>query len=74
MNFNELIPIICRVFTEKVVFKIDMTKSEVQSWDSMGHLNLILEIEDTLSISFSRKEIESINSFKDLLEIINSKQ
>ena len=51
-----------------------MKKSEILSWDSIGHLNLILEIEDSLGVSFTKDEIESINSFEVLLEIINSKK
>lgn len=74
MNFDELKPIISRVFTEEDRLEVFMKKSEILSWDSIGHLNLILEIEDSLEISFTKDEIESIDSFKVLLEIINSKK
>ncbi len=74
MNFEELKPIITRVFNEENELLIEMKKCDVLNWDSIGHLNLILEIEDTLEISFSKFEIERIDSFKILLEIINSKK
>jgi len=51
-----------------------MKKSEILSWDSLGHLNLILEIEDSLEISFTKEEIEHIDSLQGLLDIINSKK
>jgi acyl carrier protein len=74
MNFEELKPIISKVFTEEDKLEVFMKKSEILSWDSIGHLNLILEIEDSLGVSFTKDEIESINSFEVLLEIINSKK
>ena len=74
MNFDELKPIVSRVFTEEDELEVNMKKREIPSWDSLGHLNLILEIEDSLEISFTKEEIENINSFEVLLDIINSKK
>lgn len=74
MNFDDLKPIISRIFTDEDKLEVDMKKSEILSWDSIGHLNLILEIEDSLEISFTKDEIENINSFVVLLELINSKK
>jgi len=74
MNFNELKPIISRVFTDEDELEAKMTKSDILSWDSLGHLNLILEVEDSLDISFTKEEIENIDSFEVLLNVINSKK
>lgn len=74
MKFDELKPIISRVFSEDENLEFEMKKSDVLGWDSIGHLNLILEIEDSLEISFTKEEIEKINSFEVLLDIINSKK
>jgi acyl carrier protein len=74
MNFEELKPIILRVFPEEDCIKVEMKRNEVSSWDSIGHLNLILEIEDSLEISFTREEIENINSFEVLFDLVNSKK
>ena len=74
MNFENLKPIIIKVFSEEKILEIGMKKNEILSWDSLGHLNLILEIEDDLGISFTKEEIEKIDSFQILLDIINSKK
>ena len=74
MNFEELKPIILLVFPEESGLELGMKKNEILSWDSIGHLNLILEIEDALDISFTKEEIENINSVEVLLEVINSKK
>ena len=73
MNFEELKSIVSKVFTEEKKLELEMKKSEIPSWDSIGHLNLILEIEEELGISFTKEEIEHIDSFKVLLNVINSK-
>lgn len=73
MLFEDLKPIIQRVFPEELHLELSMKKSDVISWDSIGHLNLIVEIEEALNISFTTDEIESINSFQNLLDIINTK-
>lgn len=73
MTFKELEPVIKRAFPEENNLHIEMTKNDILSWDSIGHLNLIVEVEDEFGISFSKDEIESINSVEKLLELINSK-
>lgn len=73
MRFDELETLILNVFSEESNLDVAMTKNDVPSWDSFGHLNLILELEDFLGISFTKEEIESIDSFSILLEVVNSK-
>ena len=73
MIFNELIPIIQMAFPDEKLIQIQMSKNDLDSWDSIGHLNLILEIEDNLKISFTQEEIELIQTFEILIDIINRK-
>jgi acyl carrier protein len=73
MNFNELTEILKIVFPDEPFFKIEMTKEDLKSWDSIAHLNLIVEIEDQLGITFQIEEIEKINSLSRLLTLINIK-
>ncbi len=73
MTFEELTPILRKVFTGDIPLDVGMKKNDILSWDSIGHLNLILEVEEDLAISFTKEEIETIDSFNSLLNIINSK-
>jgi acyl carrier protein len=73
MNFSELEPLLKRVFPDELNFSIEMTKGEIESWDSMGHLNLILEVEDTFDVSFTKDEIEGIDTLEILLDHITKK-
>tara|TARA_B110000503_G_C7168281_1_gene422989 strand:+ start:4820 stop:5050 length:231 start_codon:yes stop_codon:yes gene_type:complete len=38
-----------------------------EKWDSLAHLNLLLEIEKVFSFKFTMKEMTEINSFKEIL-------
>ena len=73
MNFNELTEILKIVFPNESCFDMGMSKEEIKSWDSIAHLNLIVEIEDQLNITFQIEEIEKIDSLSGLLSIINKK-
>jgi acyl carrier protein len=73
MNLYELEPLLRRVFPDELSFSIEMSKDQIESWDSFGHLNLILEIEDVLLIHFDKSEIEAIDSLKILIDVINKK-
>ena len=43
-------------------------------WDSFNHLLLISEIEKEMNIKFTTQEIEKIKTFKDLREVVLSKE
>lgn len=49
------------------------SKKDLSQWDSMSHLNLIIDIENEFNISFSNEEIVTIIDFKSLLKIIENK-
>jgi acyl carrier protein len=44
----------------------DMSQQDCESWDSMHHLQLIIELEEKFNVSF---EPEDISEMKSLLEI-----
>jgi acyl carrier protein len=49
-------------------------KSDIEQWDSLGHLKLFLSLEQELGLKFCMDEISSINSIKKLLATIKGKQ
>jgi acyl carrier protein len=70
---NKLIKIIKNTFETDQSIDLMSTKNDISNWDSIGHLNLILDIEEEFDISFSKDEIESIKSVSTLLKLVNSK-
>ncbi|UFJ40040.1 acyl carrier protein [Brevibacillus humidisoli] len=45
-------------------------REDYEKWDSLNQLNLVMEIESAFGISFSLEEMSSINSIKDILDIL----
>jgi len=50
-----------------------MTANDVDGWDSLSHVNLILAVEKGFGIRFTRKEIMSFKNVGELLRCIDSK-
>ncbi len=51
----------------------EMTANDVDGWDSLSHVNLILAVEKGFGIRFSQKELLTFKNVGDLLRSIESK-
>ena len=71
---EKVIEIMSRTFNIDISLLSEKTsKKDLGEWDSMSHLNLIVDIEEKFNISFSNEEIICIIDFKSLLKIIENK-
>lgn len=66
--------------TMSKTFNIDISllsektsKKDLSQWDSMSHLNLIIDIENEFKITFENDEIISIVDFNSLINVIKNK-
>ena len=55
---------------------VDMNteKDMIQEWDSLNHLNLVVELENSFDLGLSMEEIEELNSVKGIVALIHSRQ
>lgn len=55
---------------------VDTTCSQTtcEKWDSMGQLNLVVELESEFDISLEPEEIGEMKSFEDIIRILKTKQ
>jgi acyl carrier protein len=60
-----------------IVFEINLDEisdnfSQINSkdWDSLRHLNLIVALEEEFDIIFTDNEITSLNSYKEIIDIV----
>ena len=63
----------------KMVFELDTvdktcSQENCEKWDSMGQLNLVVELESEFDISIEPDEISEMKSFNDIIKMINSKK
>jgi len=54
---------------------VDETCSQetCENWDSMGQLNLVVELESEFDVSFEPEEINQMKSFSDIIRILKTK-
>ena len=54
---------------------IDETCSQVtcEKWDSMAHLNLVIELESEFEVSLEPEEIGEMQSYKDIVSVLKRK-
>ena len=54
---------------------VDKTCSQAtcEKWDSMGQLNLVVELESEFDVSLEPEEIGEMKSFEDVIRILKSK-
>ena len=54
---------------------VDTTCSQTtcEKWDSMGQLNLVVELESEFDVTLEPEEIGEMKSFDDIIKILKSK-
>lgn len=62
----------------KNVFELDTvdttcSQQTCEKWDSMGQLNLVVELESEFDVSLEPEEIGEMTSFQDIIRILKSK-
>jgi len=79
MNREEVLEQITAIFkdvldNEDVVLKDDTTAADVEDWDSLSHIQLVVAIEKNFKCRFSSKEIQSWNNVGEMVDCILAKQ
>lgn len=71
---KELKLIFDSVFSEQnFTFNRKLSAKDVEEWDSLTHLNLIVAIEKKFKISFTLDELEKQNNVGDTIDLILKK-
>ncbi len=72
--YGQLTNVFHEVFEDQsIVPTPDMKASDVEEWDSLNHINLIVAIEARFKIKFKTAELESLRNVGHLVEIIEKK-
>ena len=56
-----------------IVLRDDMTANDVSNWDSLTHMIMIGEVENTFGIKFKLKELNKLKDVGTLIEMIAEK-
>ncbi len=72
---NELISIMSEIFeTNLKEFDGDIKQENIENWDSLSHLTLVVELEEFFSVSFEPDEISEMNSIQKIQNILQKKK
>jgi len=72
--FEKLQAIFQEVFDDpELEISPETTANDVDGWDSLSHVNLILAVETRFHITFSQKELMTFQNVGDLLVAIETK-
>ena len=75
MPLTDRVAAICeKVFgIEPGDFSPDMVPEDVLRWDSLGHMTLVMDLEDAFGIHFEVDEITELSSGRKILETLKAK-
>ena len=71
-RLQELTKIFIEVFgDESIVLDYETSSSDIDKWDSLNNMHLIVAIEDFYKIRFELKEIQSLKNVGELCEFVD---
>lgn len=70
---RRLIAVIANVLeVEPESITLDTTSDQVEAWDSLGHVNVVSEVESAFGITIPIEEVAEIGSVRDFLGYMES--
>lgn len=73
-TLERLAPIFRDVFDdESITPHLAMTAKEVAEWDSLGHIRLMVAIEQAFGVKFTTSEISNLANVGELVTVIDKK-
>ena len=51
----------------------ESSQDTVEGWDSLQHINIVLDVEQRFNITLSPTEIEEMLTVQDIVDIVNKK-
>jgi acyl carrier protein len=71
---SRLTPIFRRVFADYQLSLTDaLTAADVNGWDSLSHINLILAVEREFGVRLTTREVRSMKNVGDLITLVERK-
>ncbi len=73
-TLERVTPIFHQVFEDdSIVIKRDTTADDVDAWDSLSHINLVIAIEMEFNIRFALGELQTLKNVGEMCDLIDKK-
>ena len=78
MSETEVLAKLTEIFRDlfelpELVLDKNMSAEDIDEWDSVNHVMLVVEVERQFKIKFNTAEVEQMNNVGDLVQIIIGK-
>lgn len=79
MERDELLKQINSIFIEvlenpEIILTESTNADEIEEWDSLNHIQLVVEVEKKFSLRFTAMEIQSWNTVGEMIDCIAAKK
>ena len=58
---------------EELVIAENMTANDIEDWDSLAQINLVIEIEKEFGVKFNLEEVSELKNIGEMLKLISKK-
>lgn len=58
---------------EDIVLNANTTSDDIEDWDSLEHINLLVAVEQEFGIKFNMNEVTNMKNVGEMVEIISSR-
>lgn len=70
----ELTPIFREVFDDdSIVITRQSTANDIDAWDSLSHMNMVMAVEVKFKIRFALGELQTLKNVGDLADLVEKK-
>lgn len=78
MEKNEILAKMQRLFidvldNEDIILTEETTSNDIEEWDSLSHIQLIVEIEKTFGIKLTAHEVTGLANIGEMIDTINKR-
>lgn len=78
MNKEELLNIVQEIFRDifdddSLIIDLTTNSSDIDDWDSLNHINLVVAIEKEIKIKFNFEELALMKNVGEMLDLILKK-
>ena len=75
---SDVMPRLTKVFQEvfddpALTLKAETTAADVEDWDSLNHINLVIAVEQEFDMEFSARQIAKLANVGEFVQMIESK-
>jgi acyl carrier protein len=73
-TLEELNSVFENVFDEEIELSRETTAQDVEGWDSLMHVTLLINVEKAFRVKFSSAEVASLKNVGEMVDLIDSRR